>query len=82
LAVYLQRLKDSRGDCTLGAEVLDKMRELATPEALWVQLAVKAEALRAAKFTAEEVERQRRWGTPIRLVDGAPDQFGCRSTSS
>ncbi|KAI3431294.1 hypothetical protein D9Q98_004353 [Chlorella vulgaris] len=34
---------------------------------------VEAEALRAAKFTAEEeVELQRRWGTPIRLVGGAP----------
>lgn len=49
------------------------MRQLAMPEALCAQLAVEAEALRAAKFTAEEeVELQRRWGTPIRLVGGAP----------
>ncbi|KAL4852847.1 Elongator complex protein 1 [Chlorella vulgaris] len=71
LAVYLHQQQHCSGAYT--PEALDRMRQLTTPEALRTQLAVEAEALRAARFTAEEeVEREQRLGDRIPLKGGAP----------
>ncbi|KAL4852849.1 hypothetical protein ACK3TF_006110 [Chlorella vulgaris] len=71
LAVYLHQQQHCSGAFT--PEALDRMRQLTTPEALRTQLAVEAEALRAARFTAEEeVEREQRLGDRIPLKGGAP----------